>query len=65
MAPVQVSQEETWGISLPQPCTKASKNISLISLCLQFLQVVFTVLVLLWLWFFPVSVPVLILQLLL
>lgn len=65
VAQVQVSQEETWGVCLPKPGTKASENISLISLRLQLLQVIITVLILFWLRFVPVPVPVLVLQLLL
>lgn len=39
LAPVQVSQEETRGVRLPEPGTKAPENISLVCFCLQFLQV--------------------------
>lgn len=65
VAPIQVSQEETWCVSLPKPGTKASQDIRLISFCFQFLQVIVTVFILLWLWLVPVPVPVLLLQLLL
>lgn len=64
LAPIQVSQEETWCVSLPKPGTKASQNLCLISFCFQFLQIIFTVFILLWLWLIPVPVPILILQLL-
>lgn len=63
LAPVQVSQEEAWGVGLPEPGTEASENLSLVSLCLQLLQVVIEVLVLLGLWLVPL--PLLVLQLLL
>ena len=62
LAPIQVSQEEAWRVSLPKLGTKTSQNLRLLSLCFQFLQVIFTVFILLWLVLVPV--PILLLQLL-
>lgn len=64
LAAIQVSQEETWCVRLPKPGTKASQNLCFISFCFQFLQVIFTVFILLWLRLISVPVPILILQLL-
>lgn len=64
LAPIQVSQEEAWRVRLPKPGTKTSQNLRLFSLGFQFLQVIFTVFILLWLWLVPVPVPILLLQLL-
>lgn len=65
LASVQVSQEETRGVRLPQPGPKASENIRLVGLRLQFLQVLVAVVLLLRLRVVPVALPILLLQLLL